>query len=165
MEDLSKHPRLSPKKVEMVLAIGYSNMKGRHEAFLRAKEKGFFFLSIIHPKATVDKNVELAEGVIGHAGAVLDQFVKICEINYFDIGVLVGEKVRFGANNYLSAGTTIGGSVRIGENNFFGLNATVVTDLTIGDYNFINAQTLIHKNVESNCQLIEVHDQRAMRRT
>ncbi len=165
LEDISKHPQLSPNNVDMVLAIGYSNMKGRHQAFLRAKEKGFFFRSLIHPGATVEKNVELGEGVIVQAGVVLDQFVKAGEINYFDIGVLVGENSQIGSNNYFSAGATIGGSVQIGKNNFFGLNSTAVNDIKIGDYNFINAQTLIHRNLESNYQLIEIHENRTMRRT
>jgi len=164
LEDISKNSRLSPDKVDMVLAIGYSNMKGRHQAFLRAKEMGFFFQSLIHPRATVEKNVELGEGVIVQAGVVLDQYVKVGEINYFDIGVLIGENSQIGSNNYFSAGVTIGGSVQIGTNNFVGLNSTAVNNIKIGDHNFINAQTLIHRSLESNYQLVEIHESRTMRR-
>ena len=150
--------------VRLVLAIGYDHMQNRQRAFRNAKALGYSFESLVHPRAHVEPSAALGEGVIVLAGAVVDQSVRICDINYIDIGVLIGEETIVGLNNYLAAGVTLGGSVRTGKHNFFGLNSTVVNDVTIGDNNFINAQTLIHKNLEDDQQVIELHEHRRIQR-
>ena len=51
-----------PDRVKLVLAIGYLNMSGRYNAFLRAKKQGYCFESLIHPKAFTEKNSTIGEG-------------------------------------------------------------------------------------------------------
>lgn len=164
LAEVCERNEYSFEDVKLILAIGYAHMEQRHRAFRNAKALGYSFESIVHPRAHVEQNAALGEGVIVLAGAVVDQSVRICDISYIDIGVLIGEETIVGVNNYLAAGVTVGGSVRTGRHNFFGLNSTVVNDVTIGDNNFINAQTLIHRNVEDNQQVIELHEHRLIQR-
>jgi len=157
VSDSGKYP---PKKVKMFLSIGYTNMRGRGQAFHRAKKLGYIFESIIHPAAHVEKNSTIGEGVTVLAGAVVDQFTYIKDMNYLDIGVKIGENTVVEENNYFSAGTTIAGSVTIGKNNFFGLDTTVVNDVAIGSNNIINAKSLIYKRLGDNKKVVVFHEQR-----
>ncbi|UCG15672.1 MAG: hypothetical protein JSV19_10300 [Phycisphaerales bacterium] len=165
LEAVSSDGAYAPQAVRLALAIGYSDMKARREAFRRAKAMGYRFETLVHPRAHVERDVHLGEGVIILAGAVVDQSVTVGDVNYLDIGTLVGEDSVLGANNYLSAGTTIGGGVTIGEDNFVGLGVTVVNDVSIGNNNFINAQTLVYKPLGDDRKLIELHDQRKISRS
>ena len=165
LEAVSTDGAYAPQAVRLVLAIGYSDMKARRQAFRRAKAMGYRFETLIHPGAHVERDVHLGEGVIILAGAVVDQSVTVGDGNYLDIGTLVGEDSVLGANNYLSAGATIGGGVTIGEDNFVGLGVTVVNNVSIGNNNFINAQTLVYRPLGDNRKLVEVHDQRSVSRS
>lgn len=158
--ELNSSKNYSPENTKLVLSIGYSNMNGRKIAFTKAKEFGYSFENIIHPKAFVEKNVAIGEGVIILPGVVVDQYVTINDINYLDIGTIIGEETIIGSNNYFSAGSTIAGSVNIGENNFFGLNTTIVNGLTLGNNNFVNAQSLIYKNIGNNKKIATYPEQR-----
>lgn len=151
---------LPPEKTRLILAIGYNKMADRRNAFTMAKELGYRFESLIHPKAMVEENAELGEGVVILAVAIVDQYVKIKEINFMDIGTRIGENTVVGANNYFSAGTTLAGSVTVGENNFFGLNSTVVDGMRIGNNNFINACALVYKYLGDNRKVVEFYEQR-----
>jgi len=160
LEEVYGSGKYPPESVRMFLAIGYSDMSGRGEAFQRAKKLGYEFESIIHPAAHVEKNSSIGEGVTILAGAVIDQFTLIKDMNYFDIGVKVGENTFIDENNYFSAGTTVAGSVKIEKNNFFGLDTTVVNDVRIGSNNTINAKSLIYKNLGDNKKVVVFHEQR-----
>ncbi len=164
LKEIYEDGNYSPDKVKLVLAIGYSDMQARRNAYNNAKELGYEFEGIIHPEAVVEKNAEIGEGVIILAGVVVDQYVAVRDINYLDIGTMMGENTIIETNNYFSAGTTVGGSVRIGENNFFGLNSTVVNDVSVGSNNFINAKALIYKNLGDNKKVIEFYEQRIIGR-
>jgi|GEM_PF-2593757 len=164
LNDIFNDNKYSPDNVKLILAIGYNNMIGKYEAYNNAKENGYNFISLIHPNASIEKNVILGEGVILLAGVVVDQYVEIKDINYLDIGCKIGENTVLDINNYLSAGTTIGGSVNVGKNNFFGLNTTVVNDIEIGNNNFINAMSLIYKKVKDNKRVVMLFEQTYLER-
>lgn len=164
LNSLALSERYSPQDAKLIFAIGYSDMKARTNAYMNAKGLGYKIEALIHPKAMVEKNVKLGEGVIVQAGAIVDQFVSIDDGNYLDIGTLIGENCNIGMCNYFSAGTTIGGSVTIGRGNLLGLNTTVTTDIVIGDNNFINAKSLVYKDIDSNKQLVEIHESRLVGR-
>jgi len=154
--------RYGPSRVDLVFGIGYSNMPARWRAFECAKAKGYNFMTLIHPNASVESSAQLAEGVVVLAGAVVDQYVSIGDISYVHIGTKIGENCSFGENNYFSAGATFGGSVRAGSGNFFGINVTIVDDITIGSNCFINAGSLIYKPVGDNLRMVEYREQRGV---
>jgi len=162
LENVRRIREYSPIKAKLLFAIGYSNMKGREDAFLRAKQANYSFEKLIHPQALVALSANLGEGVIVTCGAIIDQSVSIGNVNYLDIGVRIGENCVIGSNNYFSNSATIAGYVRIGDGNFFGLNCTVVNNIIIGNNNFINAASLVYKNVEDNKKLVEVRQQRSI---
>ena len=157
---LVEHDEYAPSHVKMVFAIGYTDMRGRMDAFRRAKAAGYELVTLVHPQAHVEPTVRLGEGTIVLAGSVIDQYITLGAANYVHIGCKFGEQCEIGTNNYFSAGSTLGGSVTIGDSNFFGINCTVVNDVSIGDNNFLNAAGLIYRDVESNLRVVEYREQR-----
>lgn len=156
------HPEWGPGSVEMLFAIGYSDLRARHQALRRALEAGYTLRTMVHPQAMVDPSVTLGAGSIVMAGAILDQKVSLGAANYIDIGVSIGEECSLGEGNYLANRATLAGCIGLGDSNFVGLNATLVDGIQVGDYNFINAASLVHQNVGSGLRVIEVREQRMM---
>jgi sugar O-acyltransferase (sialic acid O-acetyltransferase NeuD family) len=159
-QEIKESGNYPPNKIGLISAIGYSNMKGREQAFLKAKEAGYTFETLIHANAFVDPSATIGMGTIITAGVIIDQTVSLGENNYIDIGVRIGENCVIKNNNYFSSGATIAGSVHIGDNNFFGLNCTVVDGLHMGNHNFINAAALVYRDMENNQKLVEVRQNR-----
>lgn len=160
----ASHDEYSPAKMLLVFGIGYSNMAGRRTAFDNAKARGYEFLNLVHPRASVEPSARLGEGVVVLAGAIVDQYVTIGAASYLHIGSKFGEGCVIGANNYFSAGATFGGSVQVGDNNFFGINATIVNDIKIGSDNFVNADSLVYRDVADSLTIVEYREQREVGR-
>ncbi len=146
----------APGTAVLLMAIGYADLRGREAAYRRARELGYRFATLVHPRAWVEPGVHLGEGTVVLAGAIVDQGVRLGAVNYLDIGTLIGEDTRLGRNNYLAAGVTLGGGVTVGRNNFLGLDATVTNEVRLGDDNFFNAKSLVYRDVADGLKYIEV---------
>ena len=164
-DDLVTGGHYPPEQVDIVFAIGYSNMLARKMALDRLLASDYSLFGLIHPRAIVEPGTTIGRGVIILGGAILDQRVSVGDGCYVDIGVRIGEDSIVAANNYLSSGSAIGGDVAIGESNFFGMDCTVTTGVSIGSNCFINAKTLVARNLGSDVQLVEIHKSKELPRT
>ena len=152
----------SPEKVKLILAIGYSDLAARFNAFSQAKSIGYKFLSLVHPSAIVSPEAEIGEGVFIGAGTIIDVSCKLGDANFIDAGCLIAERVALNYGNYLAAKVVICGSTKVGSCNFFGATATICNDLIIGDGNFINSQILLARNLKDNSRVAEVRQIRVI---
>jgi len=70
------HP---PETHVMALAIGYKNIPGRWLAWEKARQAGYRFPALIHPRAYVADSAQVAEGAMVMAGALVDVRARIGE--------------------------------------------------------------------------------------
>jgi len=98
----------------------------------------------VHPSAVVDKDTQLAEGVIIGPNCVIESEVSIGAGTVLDANVVIGKNVEIGRNNHFFANCTIGGLPQI-----LGLNPdTEIGGLLIGDNNTIREQVTIHPSMQ-----------------
>ena len=153
---------LAPGAIDIVFAIGYSNMRARRAALDRVRAAGYALQGVVHPRAIVEPGAKVGEGSIVLGGAVLDQQVEIGVACFIDIGVRLGAGTVIGDGNYLSSGTSTGSRVRMGDDCFIGMDVTITTDVEVGSRLFINAKSLVPRNLGSDIKLVEVHKSREL---
>lgn len=155
-------PALQPGAIELVFAIGYTNMRLRRAALERALAAGYRLFTVVHPRAMIEPNAQVGQGCVVLAGAVIDQHVTVGPACFVDIGVRLTAGTRVGCNNYFSSGTSTGSRVKIGDDCFFGMDCTVTTEVQMGSNLFVNAKTLVARNVGDNLKLVELHKGREL---
>jgi len=148
---------LGPEAIQLVFAIGYSDMRARRSALDRVLGAGYKLFSVIHPLAVLEPGAEVGDGCTILGGTVVDQGVAIGAGSFVDIGVRLGAGTVVGNNNYLSSGTSTGSRVKIGENCFFGMDCTITTDVVLGSNLFVNAKSLVARNMGDNLKFVELH--------
>lgn len=162
LEAAVSSPALGPAAVQLVFAIGYSNMAQRRAALDRVLRAGYSLFTVVHPRALVEPGAIVGQGCVVLAGAVIDQQVVVGEACFIDINVRLTAGTRVGRNNYFSSGTATGSRVRIGNDCFFGMDCTVTTDVQMGSNLFVNAKTLVPRDVGDNLKLVQLHQGREL---
>lgn len=87
---------------------------------------------LVHPRATVGADVELAPGVLLAAGSHVTTNVRIGRHSHLNIGAVVSHDCEIGAYVSLSPGVLVNGDVAIADGVFLGTGAIVLPGRTIG---------------------------------
>lgn len=140
-EEAFKH---SPSKVLLVNGVGSVRADARREAiFNRFKERGYSFLTVVHPSAVVAKDAELGEGAQVMAGAVIQTGSVIGKNSIVNTRASVDHDARIGAHVHLAPGAVLSGEVTVGDNSHLGTGAVVVNGIKIGAGVFVAANSLV----------------------
>ncbi|MGG1637086.1 DapH/DapD/GlmU-related protein [Paenibacillus sp. NRS-1760] len=130
---------------DIVIAIGYSDLKTRWDVYERVVESGYKVISLIHPKANIHKSSIIGNGTIISIGAILDYNTKVGEVTFIWPGVIVNHDSNIGSNCFLSPQVNICGFVNIGDHCFVGASAVVVNGNNIPDNSFVKAGVVYHR--------------------
>lgn len=139
--------RYAPDDILLVNAIG--SVKGteeRRKIFVKFKNQGFIFASVVHPSAIISRNVALGEGVQIMAGAVIQTGCFIGDNTLINTRVSVDHDSKIGKNVHLAPGVIISGEVEIDDNVFIGSGSTVIQGVRIGKGSIVGAASLVIKN-------------------
>lgn len=129
-DTLSGHPVGS-----IVLANGIGStgkITTRRRTFESFKEKGYEFLTVIHPSAILAGDVTLGEGAQVMAGAVLQPGVRIGRNAIVNTRASVDHDCVIGEHTHIAPGATLSGGIKTGEAVHIGAGATVIQGLQIG---------------------------------
>jgi len=97
----------------------------------------------VHPSAVIDKDSQLAEGVMIGPNCVIDKGVSIGAGTILDANAVIGKDVKIGKNNHLFANCVVGGKPQV-----LGLGSDAkLGGLVIGDGNTIREQVTIHPSI------------------
>ena len=145
-----------PSQFKFFIPLGYTKVnKLREKKFLEAKEKGYRFISYIHPNATIAKNVRIGENCFIFEDNTLQPFVTIENNCILWSGNHIGHHSTIKANCFIASHVVISGGCIIEENTFIGVNATLRDHITIGKSNIIGAGALILSNTEDDKVYVE----------
>lgn len=128
------HP---PSEHGVALAIGYSNLNARWQAWTRIRAAGYPVPALIHPRAYVADNAHIGEGSMIMAGAIIDVRARLGEAVVAWPGACVNHDARIGDNTFLSPNATVCGFSSIGAHSFIGAGATVADHCDIPESSFI----------------------------
>lgn len=138
-----------PEKYQMLVAIGYSNMRNRKILFDKAKAKQYRLINYIHSSIDI-KNMSVGENNIIFPGSIVEPFVSIGNNNIIWSMTLLGHHMSLGDHNYISAQCLLAGHVIIKNLCFIGNGVNMIDSLIIENETYIVAGSNIRKNTIEN---------------
>ncbi|MBE0492605.1 MAG: acetyltransferase [Sulfurospirillum sp.] len=143
--------KFSQNEYKLFIPLGYTKInKLREQKFIEAKEKGYSFITYVHPKATVASNANIGENCFVFEDNTIQPFVIIEDNCILWSGNHIGHHSTIKANCFIASHVVISGGVEVGENSFVGVNATLRDHIKIGKSNVIGAGALILGDTEDS---------------
>jgi len=143
--------------VELVNGIGsVSSLAKRRAIFMKFKERGYTFASVVHPGALAMDDVLWGEGVQIMAGAVIQNGCVIGDDAIINTGSIVDHDCRIGGHVHVATGAVLSGGVTVGAMTHVGAAATVIQGVCIGEGAVIGAGSVVVNDVPAYAQVVGV---------
>ncbi len=143
--------KFAPDKFKLFIPIGYNQVNNlREKKFIEARDKGYDFISYIHPKATISSNAKIGKNCFIFEDNTVQPYVTIEDNCILWSGNHIGHHSTIRANCFITSHVVVSGGCDIGENTFIGVNATLRNHIKIGKSNVIGASSLILNDTEDN---------------
>lgn len=133
------------REVDAVIAVG--SAAARATIWNRLRRSKINYPSLIHPDATLGRQVELAEGVVIAPGARLSTAIQVGRHVQIDQNATVGHDTRIGSFSRLNPHACVSGSVNLGDHVLIGAGATVLEGRSIGSGATVGAAACVVTNV------------------
>ena len=131
---------MDPAEIRLVNGIGsVSAPKLRASVFSRLKGLGFEFASVLHPSATLARDVVLGEGSQIMAGSVVQSAAIIGDNVLINTSASIDHHCRIGTSAHIAPGAVLSGSVTVGEGTHVGPGARVIQNIVIGENVIVGA--------------------------
>ncbi|EKD55008.1 MAG: hypothetical protein ACD_60C00028G0005 [uncultured bacterium] len=147
----------SPGDVQLVNGIGFLGQdRNRENIFLKFKQAGYQFLSVIHPTAYIGSDVLLGEGVQVMAGSTIQP--GCC----FGNNIIVNTHTSIDHDSYiedhvhLAPGVTSCGNVQIHLGTHVGCGATLRQGVSIGARSLIAAGAVVVHDIQTGSKVAGV---------
>lgn len=149
--------RILPDCAEFVVCIGGAQGAQRAALSMRLREGwGLTPLRVISPRATIDPEADLGEGVQIMAGACIGLAARIGDYGLVNTNATVDHECLLGMGVHVMGAAAVAGRVRIGDHATIGTNATVLPDLSIGAGAQVGAGTVILTDVQPDAVMVGV---------
>ena len=143
-------------KFKLFIPLSYAQVnKLREKKFIEARNKGYDFISYIHPKANISSNANIGKNCFIFEDNTIQPYVTIEDNCILWSGNHIGHHSTIRANCFITSHVVISGGCEIGENTFIGVNATLRNHIKIGKSNVIGASALILNNTDDNKVFME----------
>jgi sugar O-acyltransferase (sialic acid O-acetyltransferase NeuD family) len=122
--------------------------KDKLKFYLPIIDKGGHFVNVIHPLASIGKNVQLGTGIVMAPFSCLSCDIKVG--NHVAIGAFssAGHDNVIGDWSQVCGHCSINGGVTLGEKVFLGDHACIIPQITVGDWAYVGAGSVVLRNVE-----------------
>jgi sugar O-acyltransferase (sialic acid O-acetyltransferase NeuD family) len=132
-----------------IVGIGDNFARSRVAAQIRKISPDLPFVSAIHPKASVAREVTIGEGTVVMAGAVINPCCSIGRFCVLNTNSSLDHDSVMDDFTSLAPGVTTGGGCRIGKFSAIGIGATLAHGIQVGEHAVVGAGALVLKPVES----------------
>lgn len=136
--------RLPPRPT--VLAIG-SNADRRR----LAEQLNLPWMTLVHPRATVDPTVRLGAGTVVMAGAVIQAETQIGCHAIINTSASVDHDCRLGDYSHVAPGARLAGEVSLGDEVFMGTGGVAIPRVLIGHGTIVGAGAVVTSDLPSRC--------------
>ena len=126
-----------------VVSIGANNARARVAAWLA--ECGISLISVVHPNASIAREVMIGPGSVVMAGCVINSGSQVgCNV-IINTGATVDHDCLIGDGAHIAPGCHLCGGVSVGDGVFIGAGTTVIPGIRIGAGAVIGAgSTVLH---------------------
>jgi UDP-perosamine 4-acetyltransferase len=121
----------------------------RRRAWDWLAQRSWIGTTVVHPAASLARDVRLATGVTVGPRAVIGAATTVEDQVIVSRGSLVGHHVRVGAFATLNPGVNIGGNATVGRDAFIGMGATVANGVAVGERAVVGAGAVVLRDVDA----------------
>lgn len=147
----------APDAVLLANGIGSVSRPVERERIFRAfKDKGYRFVTIRHPDASLAEDAVLGEGCQILAGAVVQNGVRIGANSLANLGALIAHDCRIGDHVHIGPGAALSGNVRVSDGCHLGIGAAVVQGVTIGRGAVVGAGAVVLRDVTEGSTVVGI---------
>jgi sugar O-acyltransferase (sialic acid O-acetyltransferase NeuD family) len=133
---------------------GDAGLGRRRDLFVRFKDKGYRFESVISPDAKVSARALLNEGAQVVTGAIVHPGCLIGANTIINTGAQIDHDCRIGDHCHIAPGAILCGGVTIGEECHVGAGSVVVPGVTIGAGALIGAGATVVTDVPAGATVL-----------
>ena len=126
-----------------VVAIGDNRTRKQ----LVERLAGWEWMTVVHPKAFVDRTAKVGPGTVVFAGATVQTGAKIGEHVIINTGATVDHDCQIEGFAHLAPGVHLGGGVMIGEGALIGIGAVVIPNVRVGPWSIVGAGAAVVRDV------------------
>ena len=138
----------SPADVYLANGLGSIGVPDlRKKIYSTWTEKGFEFLTIVHPAAFVSSTANLSPGTQIMAGAVVQTHANIGVNAIVNTRASIDHDCMIGKHCHIAPGVTISGSVETGELCHIGTGANVIQSVKIGNRVVVGSGSTVIKDI------------------
>ncbi len=111
---------------------------------------------LVHPRASLGSDVDLAPGVVLAAGARATTNVRLGRHTQLNIEATVSHDCRIGDYVTISPAVTVCGTVTVGDGAMLGAGATIIQNLSIGSAAVVGAGAVVVRDVADETTVVGV---------
>ena len=143
--------KYSPQEIYLVNGIGsIGPMQARKHVYDLFHQKGYSFMTVIHPSAIIGREVKLAEGVQVMAGAVIQTGCVIGINTIVNTRAVVDHECVLGNHSHIAPGAVLSGSIKIGDCTHIGTGAVIIQGKSVGGNTLVGAGAVVVNNIGSD---------------
>lgn len=140
---------VSYKLKGLIVAIGDNFIRSRVVTRIGKMYPSLPFVSAIHPKASIAKDVAVGKGTVIMAGVTVNSSCQIGHFCILNTNSSLDHDSIMGAFSSLAPHVTTGGNCRIGEYSAISIGTVLIHGVRIGEHTVIGAGSTVIKNHES----------------
>lgn len=137
---------------QYVLGIGDNHIRKKVGDFIISKKKKI--LNVIHPSASVSKQVIMGIGNFIAKNAAVNPFVTFGDFCIVNTGAIVEHECTIGNAVHIAPGAVLAGNVNVGNCTFIGASAVIKQGVRIGENVIIGAGSVVIKDVADNKKVV-----------
>jgi len=135
---------------DMIVAIGYSNMRARALVINRMRDTGYTFKNLI-PESGCDGSINGTNNII-MPGSVVEPFATIGNDNIIWSGAHICHNANIQNNNFFATGSIIGGYTKIDNGCFFGFGSIVIENIKVSEETLVAAGGVVTEDTQAHSQ-------------
>jgi len=126
----------------------------RRELIEMMQDRGYRFVSVVHPSAIISSRAMIGEGCVINAGVVVSHNTTVDAHVILNRGSLIGHDNRIGPFCTIGPGANIAGVVEIGAGAYIGAGAIIRDHLGVGAGSIVGAGAVVVKPVPAHALVI-----------
>lgn len=130
-----------------VVAIGDNFVRGRVSKHLGHATPDLKLVTVVHPTATIGKDVEIGDGTVVLAGAVINSASRVGRCCIVNTRASLDHDGMMGDYSSLAPGCVTGGNCKLGDYAAIGIGSTVTHGVTVGEHTVVGAGSTVVKNL------------------
>ena len=134
-----------------IVAIGAN--RARTEVATWLVERGYQLACVVHPAATIARDVAIGEGTVVMAGCVVNSGTSIGRNAIVNTSASVDHDCDIADGVHIGPGSRLCGHVVVGAQTLVGAGTTIVPGVRIGAYATIGAGSTVLRNVPDNAKV------------